>query len=580
MSNSDSQPVGGKRGPRAIADEYVRALAALDPSAAVRLGMNPDSDALADFSPDGLSAPADTARDALARLGAVEAAGPLADDGERRCATLLRERLDSELALHEAGEQFRTVRIGNFVFSATAPAGSPLHSLRDILTMMPTDTPDQWQVIGRRMARIPLALQQYRSTLAEGISQGLLSGPRQIVTVLDQIEQWLTGPAPGGWFGEFVSAAPESQRAELSSHAVAVAAAFSEFHDWLRDTYGPAAASTPNIVGAERYRRWARNWTGADLDLDEAYHWAWEQFHDIEAHMRDGAVAVQPGATPLEAMAWLVKDGTAYDGVDTIRKYLQGLIDNAITDLQGTYFDLAKPLQHVEAMIAPAGTLATPYYSPPTLDFSRPGRTYLPTRGRTRFPTWDLVATWYHESVPGHHMQFGQWTYLAQELSTYQVTAGMVGANIEGWALYAEHLMNELGYLDDPGAQMGFLNLQMQRVQRVIMDIGLHTGMAFPADSPYAPGRTIDTENAREFYGRYCGFPADQLDSEIVRYLGMPGQAICYKLGERVWLRGRESARQAAEQRGETFDLKAWHMTVLSQGSLGLDDLAHELGTL
>lgn len=580
MSTDDSQVITGESGSRAIADEYVRALAALDPSAGVRLGMNPDDDSLADFSPDGLAAPADLARDTLAKLSAVEAAGPLSDDVERRCATLLRERLDSEMALREVGEQYRTVRIGNFVFSATAPAGSPMHSLRDILTLMPTDTPDQWQVIGRRMARIPLALTQYRATLAAGIDKGLLSGPSQITTVLSQLEQWLSGPTAGGWFGEFVAAAPESQRAELSSHAVDVAQAFSDFHDWLRDSYAPAAANTPDIVGAERYRRWARNWTGADLDLDEAFDWAWTQFYDIEARMRTGAAAVQPGSTPLEAMAWLVKDGKAFDGVDNIRVYLQGLIDHAIEDMQGAYFDLAPPLRHVEAMIAPAGTLATPYYSTPSLDFSRPGRTYLPTRGRTRFPIWDLVATWYHESVPGHHMQFGQWTYLAKELSTYQVAAGMVGANIEGWALYAEHLMNELGYLDDPGPQMGFLNLQMQRIQRVIMDIGLHTGKRFPADSPYAPGATIVPGNAREFYGAYCGFPADQLDSEIVRYLGMPGQAICYKLGERVWLQGRESARKSAAARGVEFDLKTWHMSVLSQGSLGLDDLARELDAL
>ncbi|MER5637710.1 DUF885 domain-containing protein [Kitasatospora sp. NPDC002227] len=556
--------------PRRIADAYVHALAALDPLTAVYLGLNPEDDRLPDLSPEGHEATADLIRRTLSQLDAVEAAGPVEDPEERRCARLLRERLTAELAVHDEGENFRAVR----------NLGSPVHSLREVFNQLRTETDEDWAAVGRRMARLPLALEQYRALLTAGLERELPAGPRQVVTVVGQIGEWLAGDTPGGWFGDFVSAAPEALRDGLTDTAVAANAAFAELRDWLRDVYGPAVAGAPDAIGRERYARWVRYWTGSDLDLDEAYGWAWEQFHELDAQMRVEAEKVRPGATPMAAMKWLETEGPAVKGEENAREYLQGLMDQAISDLQGVHFDLAEPLLKVESRIAPPGSAAAPYYTQPSLDFSRPGRTWLATLGRESFPIWDLVSTWYHEGVPGHHLQLAQWTYLADRLSTYQVTLGGVSANIEGWALYAERLMDELGYLTDPGARLGYLNAQMMRALRVIVDIGMHAELSFPAGSPFHPGEAMTPELAREFFGQYCGLSAEFLDSELIRYLGLPGQAIGYKLGERAWLSGRAAAKAAAEARGEEFDLKAWHMAALSQGSLGLDDLVSELSAL
>jgi uncharacterized protein (DUF885 family) len=213
----------------------------------------------------------------------------------------------------------------------------------------------------------------------------------------------------------------------------------------------------------------------------------------------------------------------------------------------------------------------------PSLDFSRPGRTYLPTLGRETFPTWQIVSTWYHEGVPGHHLQIASWAASAESLSRYQVTLGKVSANVEGWALYAERLMNDLGFLGDPGRRLGYLGKQMLRIIRVIVDIGMHLQSAIPADSGFHPGERWTPELATEFLGANVGMHPAHRDSEIVRYLGRPGQAIGYKLGERAWLQGREAARR---RHGAAFDLKAWHMKALVQGSFGLDDLADNLAGL
>ncbi|MCC9306882.1 DUF885 domain-containing protein [Kitasatospora sp. RB6PN24] len=578
MASEVNSPTGT---PRSIADAYVQALADLDPLTAVYLGLNPEDDRLPDLSPAGQDALAELARRTLAQLDAAEAAGAVdaaADPpAERRCARLLRERLTAELAVHEAGEHLRAVR----------NLGSPLHNTRELFTLLPTDTEDDWRRLGRRLARIPQTLRGYRELLEAGVAARLFSGPRQVVTVIGQLDEWLAPDdsaveeaRPAGWFGVLVSPAPEAVRAELVGHARTAAEELAALRDWLSDVYHPAAADAPDAVGRERYGRWVRFWTGADLDLDEAYRWAWTEFHDLDRQMRVEAEKVRPGSTPMQAMKWLETEGEAIEGAGTAREYLQGLMDQAISDLQGVHFDLAEPVTRVESRIAPAGSAAAPYYTAPSLDFTRPGRTWLPVLGRERFPVWDLVSTWYHEGVPGHHLQLAQWNYVAGSLSTYQVSLGGVSANLEGWALYAERLMDELGYLTDPGHRLGYLNAQMMRALRVIVDIGMHLGLEFPADSPFRPGEPMTPELAREFFGEYCGLSAAFLDSELVRYLGMPGQAIGYKLGERAWLRGRAAARAAHEARGAEFDLKAWHMAALSQGSLGLDDLVAELSVL
>src|SRR5699024_362962 len=210
------------------------------------------------------------------------------------------------------------------------------------------------------------------------------------------------------------------------------------------------------------------------------------------------------------------------DGVEEIRAWLQGLMDEAMTALDGSHFDIAPPVRKVEAMIAPPGSAAAPYYSRPTLDFSRPGRTWLPTLGETRFPTWGLVSTWYHEGVPGHHLQLAQWVHLADELSRYQVSLGSVSAMTEGWALYAERLMDELGFLKDPAHRLGYLDAQMMRAIRVIIDIGMHLELPIPGSSEFHPGQRWTPELAEQFFAAHSGRPPAFITSSLIRYLGLP----------------------------------------------------------
>ncbi|MFF4760965.1 DUF885 domain-containing protein [Streptomyces sp. NPDC001292] len=555
--------------PRQVADAYVDELIALDPITGTYLGVKESSSRLPDTSPAGQQALADLARTTLARLEEAERRPGADSDIERRCARLLRERLTAELAVHEADEGLRTV----------SNIHSPVHSVREVFTITPSATDEDWAAIAERLRAVPAALRGYRESLALGLDRGLYGGPQPAAIFIEQLTEWSDTDGKGrGWFEDFASEGPESLRAELDKAARAATAAVVELRDWMRDVYAPTIGDAPDTVGRERYARFSRYFNGTDLDLDEAYAYGWSEFHRLLGEMKQEAEKVLPGAeSPWVALAHLDEHGTHIEGVDEVRQWLQDLMDEAIEALDGTHFELAERVRKVESCIAPPGGAAAPYYTPPSADFSRPGRTWLPTMGQTRFPVYDLVSTWYHEGVPGHHLQLAQWVHVADDLSRYQATVGGVSANAEGWALYAERLMDELGFLTDPERRLGYLDAQMMRAVRVIIDIGMHLELEIPADSPFHPGERWTPELAREFFGAHSSRPRDFVASELIRYLSMPGQAIGYKLGERAWLLGREKARQ---RHGAAFDAKAWHMAALSQGSLGLDDLVDELSQL
>jgi len=555
--------------PREVADAYVDDLVALDPVTGTYLGVKESSSRLPDTSPAGQEALAELARTTLARLEEAERRPGADSDIERRCGRLLRERLTAELAVHETGEGLRAV--GNMHTAA--------HSVREVFTVTPTETDEDWQAVAERLRAVPAALRGYRESLALGLERELYAGPRPTATFVGQLGEWSDLDGKGvGWFADFASAGPAELRTELGKAAGAADEAVVELRDWMRDVYAPAVEGAPNTVGRERYARWSRYWNGTDLDLDEAYAYGWAEYHRLLGEMKREAENVLPGAaTPWVALAHLDEHGTHIEGVDEVREWLQGLMDQAIEALDGTHFELAERVKKVESRIAPPGSAAAPYYMAPSEDFSRPGTTWLPTMGQTRFPVYDLVSTWYHEGVPGHHLQLAQWVHVAENLSRYQATVGGVSANCEGWALYAERLMDELGFLTDAEQRLGYLDAQMMRAARVIVDIGMHVELEIPADSPFHPGERWTPELAQEFFGAHSSRPADFVESELTRYLTIPGQAIGYKLGERAWLLGRENAQR---RHGDAFDAKAWHMAALSQGSLGLDDLVDELSQL
>jgi uncharacterized protein (DUF885 family) len=551
-----------------LSDRFVDRFAALDPVSATLEGLAGHDHEMTDFSPDGYE---ERNQHNLATLQALTNAAP-EGDRDRVAGDVLREALDTSVELYDAGEHLRDLNV----------IASPVQAVRMCFDMMPTETEDDWDVIAARLALVPGGLASYQASLTEGVRQGLVAARRQAVECMRQAETWSGGENGSPPFfltlvDRYDQGGIENQvlRDTLVDRARRATEAYASLARFLADEYAPHAVER-DAVGAERYGLLARVFNGMQLDLAEAYAWGWEELHRIERAMGEVAERILPGESLDAVIEHLETDpARAIEGVDEFRRWLQDLLDTTIAELDGVHFDIPDPVKRVEAMIAPPGGAAAMYYSGPSEDFSRPGRTWYPTLGKTRFPLWGEVSICYHEGVPGHHLQIAQVRYLAAELSRFQRTLAGWSGHAEGWALYAERLMGELGYLDDPAYELGMLRAQALRAMRVVVDIGLHVELSIPADERYHPGETWTPELALPFAIERSGrMPEDFMRSEVDRYLGWPGQAISYKIGERVWLAAREEARQRA---GDAFDLKRFHAESLNLGPMGLAQLQREL---
>ncbi|KOV79071.1 DUF885 domain-containing protein [Nocardia sp. NRRL S-836] len=544
-----------------ISNKFVTDTVALDPIAATNLGFAGSDDKLTDFSPEGHAARDELAARALADITATEPA----DAAEAAAKAVFLERVGLERELHAAGLAESSLNV----------IASPIQTVRDIFDQMPTDTPEQWATIGRRLAAVPTALSGLQASLSHAASRGHVSALRQVTKVAEQCDTWA-----GSFFGSFVAKAdvPGSVRGDLDSGAAAASAAYAEFASFLRTSLAPLAP-VKDAVGEERYRLGSRYFTGSRLDLAEAYAWGWEEFLGIEAEMKEVAARLKPGASLAETAAFL-DEHPRYQvhGQDGLRAWMQELSDKALLDLRDVHFDLPDALMNLECKIAPPGGGVGAYYTPPTADFSRPGRMWWSVaEGKTVFPTWRETSTVYHEGVPGHHLQCATAVYQSEKLNDFQRLMCWVSGHGEGWALYSERLMRELGYLDDDGDLLGMLDAHLFRAARVIIDIGMHLELEIPQGTGFHPGERWTPELGLEFMLTRTLTEAAHVHDEIDRYLGWAGQAPAYKIGERLWLAAREDARA---RKGAGFDLKQFHQDALEMGSMGLDTLRDRLAAL
>jgi uncharacterized protein (DUF885 family) len=411
-----------------------------------------------------------------------------------------------------------------------------------------------------------------------------VSAQHQIAEVAKQCDIW-TDPAGDDFYPALARRVaeagelPEALRAELDRTATAAGAATTDFARFLRDELYPLGRAN-QAAGRERYELASQYFLGARVDLDETYAWGFQELARLEGEMRRVADKIVPGGTVDEAVAALDADpARTIQGKEAFRDWMQALADQAISDLHGTHFDIPEQVRRIECCIAPTSD-GSIYYTGPSEDFTRPGRMWWAVpQGITGFSTWREVTTVYHEGVPGHHLQIAQTAVRADLLNRWQRLLSWSSGHGEGWALYAENLMDELGYLEDPGDKLGLLDSQAFRACRVIVDIGMHLELAIPRDNPFGfhPGERWTPELGWEFLRAHCRVPDENLRFELNRYLGWPGQAPAYKIGERYWLQAREDAKR---RKGRDFDLKEFHRSALNLGSLGLDPLRDALERL
>ena len=546
-----------------LSDDYINTVAELDPAAATYMGIAGHDHEMTDFSPAGHDARANNDRQTLAKLNALDSSA----NSDRLAAGVLRESLEISGEEYDANEHLVSIRV----------LAGDVDAARAIFDLMPTDTAEQWSVIAERMSKVPQAFAGMRESWKLGLDRGVKAQRRQVLASSDQLATWAgrkDAPAFFEQFAESASAVPGAPLEQLRKAAKHASLALGETADFLVNDYAPQA-DVRDGVGPERHALARRRFMGMKVEAKDAYEWGWAEVQRIDAEMERVAKEILPSATLAEVRHFLDTDPSrSIQGEGALRDWLQELMDDAMSFLiDNNHFSIPDSIRTVEAMISPPGGAAAMYYTGPSEDLSRPGRTWYPTNGRTVFPRWSEPTTAYHEGVPGHHLQVAIATINSEKLSRFQRNT-FVSGHGEGWALYAERLMDEFGFLENPEYRLGYLYAQAFRAARIVIDTGIHCGFAIPQSSSWHPGEQWTPELMLEFLSAHSSSDDEFNRSEINRYLGWPGQAISYKLGERVWLDLRDDAKK---KYGAAFDLRKWHAHALDLGNLGLDLLKSEM---
>jgi uncharacterized protein (DUF885 family) len=542
-----------------LAEKYFDETVASSPIFMTDLGMDERQDEWDDFSPAGHEDDYQRAKKTLVDLATLT---PV-DDTDRVTAHALNERLSIEVESHETGEDLDNLN----------GIESSLHSLYMTFDLMPTETAEQRNTIARRLLAVPAAVEGWYASELASVAAGKATTIRQCDLVSGQAETWV---APGGVWDKLAAriakdAPAGTDLALLEQGTAAAKEATVKTITWLRETLRPLAV-TRDGVGPERYALASAYFVGTRVDQEATYEWGKQQVADIEARQVELAAQLRPGLSVIETKKSLDADPKyAIASKEAFQKWMQATANNAIAALNGTHFDIPAELQTIECMIAPS-TDGGVWYTSPSEDFARPGRMWWSvTPEVTGFGTWAETTTVYHEGVPGHHLQIGTAVYQKEQLNRWRQLGGWTSGHGEGWALYAETLMQELGFMDDPGLALGLLDSQAMRAVRVVIDFGVHCHFEAPAE---VGGGEWTFEKALQFFKNHVTAPEGQTLFEVNRYFGWAGQAPAYKIGQKTWLEIREAVR---EREGAAFDLKKFHTDALNLGGLSLDTLRYAL---
>ena len=544
-----------------IANEYFEKILDLNPVQATELGRKGVETLYPDYSPAGEKAFARLAKKTLKKVDNVL---PI-DDVDLVTLDALQERLSLYRKQYKAG--FGGWQLNNI---ASVP-----QEVRSVFDLMKRNTQQDWEHIVGRMHRVTEALEGYIQTLEAAREEGKVAPRRQVDIVIEQTAAYY---APGGFFDNLAAEVAEAVPAlkdEAAAGAEAAKEGYRRLNSYLVEKLQPVAPSR-DAVGRKAYSLHSRSFLGTTIDLDETYAWGVKELESIIARQREVAEEIEPGASIERAKQLLDEDpARQLHGTDELKAWMQKLADAAVENLAGSHFEIGGPMRRIECCIAPTNEGGI-YYTGPSPDFSRPGRMWWSVpEGEDTFTTWRETSTVYHEGVPGHHLQIAIATALQGTMNSWRTNMLWVSGHGEGWALYAERLMEELGYLKDPGDRMGMLNAQRMRAARVVFDIGVHCEMPIPAEWAeqlgVEPGTIWTSELGYEFLKLNLDESEGHLRFEFLRYLGWPGQAPSYKIGERLWLELRDQALR----RGD--DMRAFHTRALLLGSVGLDTLRRAL---
>jgi uncharacterized protein (DUF885 family) len=540
-----------------LAEEWWDGSMARNPTAATRLGDHRFDDAIEDPSPAGLA----DDRAFAAAIAEHAAAIDVADLDER-------DRVTHALLLDSCRQQIESVDSGEIQLASDGFTGYPVALLRSASQLRaPDEASAQAQL--ERLRKLPGALDAVVAQWRAGVERGWTPAVAAVRRSQAMVEGYLAGDVssdpfvglslPEGWegAGDWRSRAAAVVADEVRPAYQRVASALADLADEGRGDDRPGLVHVPG--GDELYRSKARRATTTDLTPQEIHDIGMAELTDVLPPQWAEVGGRALGITDRDELFDALRSDPAmrYGSAQEILEVAEAAIERALAAAPAWFERLPSAGCVVEAVpdaLAPG--LPAAYYSPPPSDGSRPGTYFANTHDATRRNRFEAEVIAFHEAVPGHHLERASAAEL-EGIPTFQQRGGYM-AYSEGWGLYSERLADEMGLYSSDTMRLGMLTADAWRSTRLVVDTGIH-----------ALGWSRD--QALEFFGTHVPLDPAEAAVEVDRYIGMPGQALSYKVGQREILRLRDDARARL---GDRFRIQGFHTTVLRHGGVPLALLA------
>ncbi|MDO9451691.1 MAG: DUF885 family protein [Stagnimonas sp.] len=426
---------------------------------------------------------------------------------------------------------------------------------------------DDWS---KRAALIPALFTQAIANMREGVKAGVVQPKVLMAKVLPQLDALISADPSKTLFYKPIAALPADfsaeDKARLTAEYTALISntlmpAYSGLRDYIRDEYLPKTRETVGLNalpdGAAWYAYNVKSITTTDLTPAQIHQIGLDEVARIQGEMKK-IIKQLKFKGDLKAFfkfldsdkRFMFKDEPALLAYyDSLRKKVEPGAARLFALQPKAAFEI-RPVETFRNKSAAGGS-----YQSPSEDGSRPGVFYVNTYDLPSRKIWDAEDLYLHEAVPGHHFQIA----LAQELTDLPKFRRFGGATayVEGWGLYAESLGKELGVYQDPYNYFGYLQNELWRAIRLVVDTGLH-------DKGWSRQQVID------YMLKNSAQSETQAVSEAERYMAIPGQALAYKIGE---LKIKELRARSEKALGPKFDIRTFHREVLKDGAVPLDVL-------
>jgi len=552
---------GNRRALNQIFTDYWEDNLAHSPEFASTLGDKRYNDQISDYSVKAYNESLEREQNFLMRLAAIDTTG-LSDQEKISRDLLLRQFADDQEAAEFKEWEMPVSQIDGI--QTTYP------ELVSQLSFTTVKDYDDWIA---RLHLIPHAFEQVTANMAIGVEDHRVPPKYLLEKVLDQVNQLANQKPEDSPFAQPLKSFPASirpldqeriKKQMLDAIAQEVLPAYLRFARFLQVSYIPAGRTDAGIWalpdGAKYYKFLIHRSTTTDLTPEQIHQIGLDEVKRDEAEML--AIAQKLGFKDLPTFRASLNanpklKAASGDAVLAAYKSYVGPMEAKLPQLFGRL-----PKAKLEVVPVPdylEKTMYPAYYEDGAPDGSRPGRLRVNEYNATDRNLYAIEAIAYHEGVPGHHLQIS----IAQELTgipTFRKYEGYT-AFVEGWGLYSERLGKEVGFYQDPYSDYGRLQADMWRAIRLVVDTGVHS-------------QHWTRDQVVQYFHDHSAIEETTIQTETDRYIGWPGQALAYKIGQLKILELRERAKKAL---GDKFDLRAFHDEVLDAGALPLDVLSDRI---